>query len=155
MPIRLDIICGIIIGWFVCFFGVIPWVLGHVGGWAKLGAVYRLNGRFEGRRWWFQDVMLRGWCGYNGCVSVGANADGLYLNTIFVVSHPPLFVPWSDLSVSKREVKLLGFRTGMVEFTAARVPTIRIALRESVLKRIAAAHASALPSERSDAAGAQ
>jgi hypothetical protein len=78
---------------------------------------------------------------------VGANADGLYLNTIFFVSHPPLFIPWNDLSVSRREVKFLGFRVGMVEFTTARVPGVRIALKESVLKKIAAARASALSTE--------
>ena len=83
-------------------------------------------------------------------MSVGASADGLYLNTIFFVSHPPLFIPWADLSVAKREVKFLGIRVGQVEFATRRVPAIHIALRESLLKKIAAAHATALPTEQRD-----
>jgi hypothetical protein len=136
-----SIVFGSVILFLVWFFVIIPFVLASVSGWAALAAEYRLNVPFEGKRWWFQDVTLRGWCGYNGCVSVGANADGLYLNTVFWVRHPPLFIPWSDLSVSRREVKFLGFRVGLVEFTTARVPGIRIALKESVLKRIAEAYA--------------
>lgn len=124
----------------VLFFFVIPFVIARVGGWAALAAEYRLNGQFEGTRWWFQELTLRGWCGYNGGVSVGANADGLYLNTIFWVSHPPLFIPWVELSVARREVKFLGFRVGQVEFATRRVPSVHIALRESLLKKIAAAH---------------
>lgn len=125
----------------VWFFVILPFVLARAGGWSALAAEYRLNGPFQGKRWWFQDVTLRGWCGYNGGVSVGANAEGLYLNTIFFVSHPPLFIPWTDLSVTNREVKFLGFRVGLVEFTAARVPRVRIALSESLLKKMAAANA--------------
>jgi hypothetical protein len=149
MPFGLETILGFVIAWLVLFLGVIPFVIGHVGGWAKLAAEYRLSGRFEGTRWWFQDITLRGWCGYNGCASVGASAEGLYLNTFFFVSHPPLFIPWTDLSVTRREVKFLGFRIGMVEFAAARVPDVRIALKESLLKKFAAAHGRALSSQPS------
>ena len=144
------IVLGGVILFSVMFFVIIPFVLARVGGWAALAAEYRLSGQFEGTRWWFQEITLRGWCGYNGCVSVGTSADGLYLNTIFFVSHPPLFIPWSDLSVAKREVKFLGIRVGQVEFATRRVPAIHIALRESLLKKIAAAHATALPTEQRD-----
>ena len=143
MPFGPETIVGLVLLWCVFFLGAIPFVLGRVGGWTRLGVEYRLNGRFEGTRWRFQDVTLRGWCGYNGRVSVGANAEGLHLNTIFIISHPPLFIPWADLSVALREVKFLGFRVGRVEFAAARVPTVRIALKESLLKKIALARATA------------
>ena len=135
---------GSVLLFLVWFFVGLPYLLGRASGWTALAAEYRLNGQFDGKRWWFQDITLRNWCGYNGCVSVGANAEGLYLNTIFWVAHPPLFIPWSDLSVSRREIKFLGFRVGMVEFTAARVPGIRIALKESVLEKIAEARAASL-----------
>ena len=143
-------ILGSVTLFLVMFFVVIPLILGRVSGWSRLGAEYRLTGRFEGKRWWFQDVTLRGWCGYNGGVSVGANADGLYLNTIFYVSHPPLFIPWCDLSVVRRDIKFLGIRLGMVEFATQRVPSIRLALRESLLKKIAAANVATLPTNPHD-----
>jgi hypothetical protein len=124
---------------------VIPYTIARVGGWAALAAEYRLNGRFTDRRWWFQDITLRGWCGYNGCASVGANAQGLYINTVFWVSHPPLFFPWSELSGARRELNLLGIRVGLVEFTPQRVPGVRITLRESLVQKIAASHVASMP----------
>lgn len=147
----LEIVLGFVILFFALLFVIIPFVLARVGGWAALAAEYRLQGEFEGTRWWFQELTLRGWCGYNGCVSVGASADGLYLNTIFWVSHPPLFIPWADLSVARREVKFLGFRVGQVEFATRRVPGVHLALRESLLKKIAEVHATALPTEQQEA----
>jgi hypothetical protein len=147
MPVSPEFVFGFVLLFLVMFFVIIPFVIARIGGWAKLASEYRLSGKFEGKRWWFQDVTLRGWFGYNGCVSVGANGDGLYLNTIFFVSHSPLFIPWADLSVKRREVTFLGFRLGMVEFAAARVPDVHIALKESVLQKIAAARSSALPSQ--------
>ncbi len=145
MPFGPELILGFVGLFLVLFFVVIPFVIARVGGWAALAAEYRLVGQFEGKRWRFQDVTLRGWFGYSGGVAVGVNAEGLYLNTIFIVSHPPLFIPWVDLSVARREVKFLGFRIGMVEFAAARVPNVRIALKESLLNTIAKAGVGAVP----------
>ena len=141
MPFGPELFLGFVMLFLVMFFVIIPFVIARVGGWAALAAEYRLSGKFEGKRWRFQDVTLRGWFGYNGGVSVGANAEGLYLNTFFFVSHPPLFIPWTDLSVTCHEVKFLGFRVGMVEFAAARVPDVHIELKESLLKKIAATRA--------------
>lgn len=147
MPLGPELILGFLMLFLVMFFVIIPFVIARIGGWAALAAEYRLSGKFAGKRWRFQDVTLRGWFGYNGGVSVGANAEGLYLNTIFFVSHPPLFIPWTDLSVARREVKFLGFRIGMVEFAAARVPDVHIAIKESLLQKIAEARAAALPAD--------
>jgi hypothetical protein len=38
---------------------------------------------------------------YNNCLTVGSNPEGLYLAVLFLfrVGHPPLFVPWQDISV--------------------------------------------------------
>ncbi len=148
MIFTVTTILGSVLLFLFLFLVIIPFVIGRAGGWSALGREYRLSGRFEGTRWWFQEITLRGWCGYNGCVSVGANGEGLYLNTIFFVSHPPLFIPWADLSVARREVKFLGIRVGQVEFAVRRVPGVHIALRESLLKKIAAAHATVLPVEQ-------
>jgi hypothetical protein len=130
-----------LVGFLTLFFVVISFAIGQIGGWAALGRKYRMSGRFDGPRWWFQDLQLRGWCNYSGCVSVGANSEGIYLNTILWLSHPPLFIPWTDLQATRREVNLLVIRIGLVDFVAERVPHVRITLRESVLKKIAAARA--------------
>ena len=123
----------------ILFFVVVPVAIGQIGGWAALGREYRLAGRFDGPRWWFQDLALRRWCNYSGCVSIGANADGIYLNTVFWLCHPPLFIPWSELSATRRDVSFFGIRIGLVDFVTQRVPQVPITLRESVIKKIALA----------------
>ena len=54
------IVLGAVIGFLIMFFVIIPVVLARVGGWAALAAEYRLSGQFEGTRWWFQEITLRG-----------------------------------------------------------------------------------------------
>lgn len=39
---------------------------------------------------------------YDLCLTLGASDSGLYISTVFplsVFAHPPLFVPWTDISV--------------------------------------------------------
>jgi hypothetical protein len=147
MPEIAWVLIGSVLLFLVMFFVFIPFSLARIGGWKALASEYRLKGDFEGTRWWYQEITLRGWCGYNGCVSVGANAEGLYINTIFWVSHPPLFFPWAELSGKRREVKLFKMRIGLVDFRAQRVPNISLTLRESLVQKIVAAYASALRAE--------
>jgi hypothetical protein len=130
-----------VIAFLVLFLGVIPLIIGSLGGWAALGRQYSFAGKFTGPIWRFQDMTLRKWCGYNGCVSIGANSEGIYLNTFFWPLHPPLFIPWQDLTAKRRDVKLLVLRIGVVDFVASRVPDVTITLRETVIERMAAARA--------------
>ena len=41
---------------------------------------------------------------YGNCLNVGADATGLHLSVLFLfrVGHPPLLVPWGEISVAKR-----------------------------------------------------
>jgi hypothetical protein len=43
-------------------------------------------------------------CGYNGCLTVGANSEGLYVATLsfFPLFHPPLFIPWAKFLLQGR-----------------------------------------------------
>lgn len=38
---------------------------------------------------------------YNNCLTIGSSSQGLYLAVLFFfrVGHPPLLVPWQDISV--------------------------------------------------------
>jgi hypothetical protein len=148
-PIEIVII-GSAVWFFGMFLVIIPYAIGRLGGWAKLAPEYRFKGKFHGSMWRFQDITLRGWCSYSGCVTVGANAEGLYINTIFWVSHPPLFIPWSELSGKRRTVKLLWIPIRLVEFTTQRVPSVTITLRESLVQKIAASHPTQIPAARDD-----
>lgn len=85
-------------------------VASRVGGWAALAREYRLRATFIGSSWRMQSAEMRFMTGYNNCLTVGANADGLYLGTVFLLrfAHPPLFVPWREISVRRSKVWIFG-----------------------------------------------
>jgi hypothetical protein len=69
---------------------------------------YRLNDEFLGRRWHFRSGFMsrRAFIGvahYQACLTLGADSDGLFLSTPFLLGppgHPPLFVPWSEIDAT-------------------------------------------------------
>jgi len=77
-----------------------------MGGWSALAARYRSEGDFSGPTWNFQCGQFRWWASYNNCLTVGADPRGLFLWVFLLirVAHPPLFIPWQDISVSRAEV---------------------------------------------------
>src|SRR5262249_25216809 len=99
MPMILLFVFALVVGVFL----TIGWACAQLGGWSALAAHYRTRAPFAGKRWRMQSITMHGWVGYNGGVTVGANADGLYLAMPMLVGHPPLFIPWTDLSLLRRD----------------------------------------------------
>ena len=88
---------------FVVFF-VLLWtavglILAQLSGWAELARHYRSTNPFDGRKWRFRNGKMRLATHYNNCLTVGANAQGLYLAVLFLfrIGHPPLEIPWQDI----------------------------------------------------------
>jgi len=115
------------------FFGILSIVavsvvtfyfISHVGGWASLADTYRITEPFSGRKWKFQCGQLRYWTQYNNCLIVGADPRGLYLSILWPlrIAHPPLFIPWRDISRSSgkflwaKYVELRLGREGAIPF---------------------------------------
>ena len=74
-----------------------------MGGWHLLAQRFRTDSEFEGTVYqWFYATMRWG-VHYNGALKVGGNVEGLYVAAIFLfrMGHPPLFIPWSEISVEK------------------------------------------------------
>ena len=92
--------------YFLVFF-VIMWIfigflIGQISGWGQLSRYYRLTQPFDGERWRFRSARMRFATKYNGCLTIGANTQGLYVAVLFLFrpGNPPLFIPWQDISVS-------------------------------------------------------
>jgi hypothetical protein len=132
---------------FVCLWVSIGFVVSLTGGWFELGRVYRAVQPFQGQCWRFQNAQLRWLMRYNHALTVGADTAGLYMSVfpLFRVGHPPLFIPWQDISV--RPGKYLWVRVYKFEFR--QVPSVCVQLRESLAKKIEMAAASAWPGDRS------
>jgi hypothetical protein len=71
---------------------------------------------------------------YGGFLTVGVNKMGLHLSVwfLFRIGHPPLFVPWRDITMTERK-KFLGWR---VVFQFARCPTIPFTITKRLADKI-------------------
>jgi hypothetical protein len=94
---------------FLAFFAglwvVIAFLVSQMGGWAELAQVYRTTEPFAGRKRTWQCAAMRWFMSYNNCLTVGADARGLYLSIfpLFRIGHPPLLIPWSELSAQRKK----------------------------------------------------
>jgi hypothetical protein len=125
---------------FAVLWTTIVFLISHLGGWASLAERYRCDESFTGERWRFQRGQFRWLAGYNNCLTIGADPRGLYLSVfpLFRMGHPPLFIPWRDISVSRTKV----FWVKQLRFSLGNDPCIPLTVYERLGQRIQAAAAS-------------
>jgi hypothetical protein len=141
---NLELLVLVILVCWVC----ISYVIAHIGGWFTLARFYRFSGMFLGERWRFQSAQLRWKIGYNNCLTVGASPEGLYLSVMFILrfGHPPLFVPWSDISVSG----IKGFFYPVLEFRFQQASAIPLRVSERLGQKIRTSAGTSWPAESSE-----
>ena len=141
-----------IVLYVVCLWVAISCILSMIGGWFELGRAYRAVKPFDGDRWRFQDAYLRLLTSYGGVPTVGANSEGLYASVfpIFRVGHPPLFIPWQDITVRPGKC----FWVSVYKFEFRQVPSVCLQLREKLGKKIQIAAGSSWPGDRGVAGSA-
>jgi hypothetical protein len=123
----------------------VSFVISWWSGWAVLARRFRLRSKFTGSRWRGQSGQMRWLCGYRGCLTVGADSEGLYLATFpfFPLFHPPLFIPWNEVSMAKKN---LLFVSG-VRFQLGKVLPIPLWIRERLAERLRGVAGSGHPVE--------
>lgn len=119
---------------------IILWIcvcklISATGGWRILARDYRANSLFDGQKLWLKSATMRRWTNYNNCVNIGANKYGLYLSVLplFRVGHPPLFIPWADISTEAVSRRLLP---DVVKFSFAKQPEVPVILSKKLAGRI-------------------
>jgi len=119
---------------------IILWIcvcklISATGGWRILARDYRANSLFDGQKLWLKSATMRRWTNYNNCVNIGANKYGLYLSVLplFRVGHPPLFIPWADISTEAASRRLLP---DVVKFSFAKQPEVPVILSKKLAGRI-------------------
>jgi len=124
---------------------VVAIVFSHVSGWALLAQTYRCEEDFSGDRLRFRSAAMRYSSHYGNCLTMGANPQGLFLSmsVTFFVGHPPLFIPWSDVTV--RRGRFLWSK--YVELRLGRGPAIAFRISERVAASLAAWACEAWPKE--------
>jgi|SRR5215217_392154 len=108
-------------------------VISRVSGWHELARQFRADGPAPSYMRNFTSGKI-GWVGYNGCIAVGGDEQGLYLapSLVFRLFHPPLRIPWSE--IHDREITSFFF-VKSDSFRAGEHST-RIQLRASVTESL-------------------
>ena len=130
---------------FICLWVAVSFLLSHGSGWAALAREYRTQEPYAGDRWRFQSAQMRWLLNFNHCLTIGANRTGLYLAILspFRLAHPPLFIPWREISV--RPTKLLWLRG--VELRLGSELQIPLRIRESLAQKLRASAGTSWPTE--------
>lgn len=126
---------------FVGFWVFVTYLISFIGGWAALGKYYPAELSFTGETFGGNSARL-GVGKYGGCFIWGANVRGLYLAVAFIfrAGHPPLFIPWQDITVHRLASKF--FPKVELEFSKSRENRLRIS--KSLAEKIAHARAGRL-----------
>jgi len=125
---------------FVGVLALVTVIIANVGGWRELATVYFSGDFFEGTRFYGQSARLR-LVGYNNVLIVGVNATGLQLAVFFPfrLAHPPLFIPWTDITAANKRA---WFRN-WVELRFARASDVPVLIPRALAERIASAAGAA------------
>lgn len=120
--------------YFVVLWLLVSAVISFIGGWMTLAKRFRLRKPFLGPRWSGQSGQMRWIAGYGNCLTVGCDCEGLYLATmpLFRFGHPPLLVPWSEVTVTQR--RILFFR--YVRFSLGHQLSIPLYLRWKLAEKL-------------------
>jgi hypothetical protein len=129
------------------------WLCGHLF-WScsvlleagKLAKVFRAQSSFFGRKRNFQSANMRLGTSYSRCLTVGANEAGIYLRIrfLFRIWHPPLFIPWEEISVRRKRLWLLG---EFAVLTLGRQTQIPCMIRRSLAEELRMAAGALWPTE--------
>ena len=128
---------------FVIAFLVISFLMSWIGGWSALARGFRAPSEFRGEKQTGQTVRMRWRAGYNYCVTVGCDATGLYLamNWLYRVRHPPLFIPWDQITRLHPRPGYLGWEVLPLRLGRdLRIPLYLTARTAGYLERAARGH---------------
>ncbi len=121
---------------FVGFWLLITYMLA-AGGWAVLAKFYPAKPDFTGESFWMRSARLGPMTRYSNCIFFGANHQGITMSVFFPFrfNHPPLFIPWSDISA--------GMSTGrfytQVQLNIEKSPNTPILISQKLAESLARA----------------
>lgn len=124
---------GIVLGGIVAFglfWVAVVWFIAQIGSWRKLAAVYPARLPFDETCWSWQNGRLRWSTSYSGILKVCADAQSLHLSVFFFFrpGHPPISIPWEDITVSRR--------TFLVELRCRRADSVPIRISPRLAEQL-------------------
>ena len=97
------------IGIFIAILAVNLFLFLKLSGWDKLARKYGYHQKFQGKIFRMTTAYI-GALRYRNCISVGVSPQGLYLSpfVLFRLGHPPIFVPWGEVSHFEEKQGVFG-----------------------------------------------
>lgn len=112
-------------------------LLSRLGGWGELAAVYPAREPVTGPANGFAAALFRWSVRYKGCLTFTAAPAGLHLAVwpIFRPGHPPLLIPWREITaVETSGMLVIG---PLVELVFAQTPGITMRISRRLFARLA------------------
>lgn len=109
-------------------------LIGWLSGWRALAQAYPARRPFNGEQQRFASAVMRYNSRYSAVLTIGADFEGVYLAVfaLFRAGHPPLFIPWSAIEVTR--VQHWGVRGVRFDFRAA--PGVPLVTRAALAKKL-------------------
>jgi hypothetical protein len=128
---------------FILLWIALAVVFSFWGGWRELARYYRYRGQVINKKKYMQSASMRGGMGYRGCLTIGANFEGLYIAVLFLfrAGHPPLFIPWHDIKIKRKT----SFGFPMLELTFIQTPSITLTIPQALEGFLQSVTAKPLP----------
>ena len=114
---------------FICMWVGICVLLSYWSGWRELAQYYRYQSQRIIKKRYFQWASMRG-VNYRSCLTIGSNAEGIYFSVLFLFAagSPRLFIPWSDIKITKKKFWWLP----VLELKLVKVPAVTIMVSQGL-----------------------
>ncbi len=119
---------------FPLFWSVIVFLISRLGGWGSIAESYPSREPRSAQCFSMQSAILRFTTSYRGVIKICADEEGVYFSVMFLFrpGHSPFFVPWEEISGSKKNY----FIFNMVELRFQRTPNIPVRLYKPTADRL-------------------
>ena len=109
-------------------------IMGYISGWMYLAKSYRLKHPFCDQKWSSQSAYMWWFGFYHSSLSFGSDIEGLYISAceLLKIGHPPLFIPWTDISIIEKEGTLVNF----IELEFKKSPSKPIRISKDLYQKI-------------------
>jgi hypothetical protein len=122
---------------FVGLWCIICRLIAGMSGWGLLARAYECSSPPDGVRLRFQSAGMRRYfnSNYGGCLSIVVNEEGLGLSVFwpFRIGHPPLFIPWFQISIHQ-EKRLRVFT--VVRFDFKDEPRVAMLITPGLMRKL-------------------
>lgn len=122
---------------FPLFWSAIIFLISRLGGWGSMAEAYPSREPGSAQCFSLQSAILRFMSNYNAVVKICADEQGLYFSVMFLFrpGHSPFFVPWEEISGTKKQY----FLYPVVELRFQRTPNLPFRVYQRTADKLVAA----------------